>query len=96
MDHCWVYILASKRDGTLYVGLTSDLAARIHAHREGAVQGFTKKHGVKLLVHVEEFQELDETRSRERLVKRWNRAWKLDLIEDNNPQWRDLYEDIQA
>lgn len=94
MDRYWVYILASERNGTLYVGMTSDLATRIYAHREGAVEGFTKKYGVKILVHVEAFSELEEARSRERLLKRWKRKWKLDLIEEHNPQWRDLYDDI--
>ncbi len=89
-DRCYVYILASKRNGTLYVGVTSNLAGRIAAHKANAVPGFTKQYGVHMLVHVEEYSSVLEARAREHALKRWRRAWKLDLIEKDNPAWNDL------
>ena len=86
-----VYILASARNGTLYVGMTSDLAGRVYQHREGLTPGFTTKYGVKALVWYEDFPTADEAISAEKRIKRWRRAWKLQLIEKFNPQWRDLY-----
>ena len=86
-----VYILASGRNGTLYVGMTGDLAGRIYQHREGLTPGFTTKYGVKMLVWYEDFPTADEAISAEKRIKRWHRAWKLELIEKFNPQWRDLY-----
>lgn len=88
----FVYILASGRNGTLYVGVTTHLMARIHQHREGAIDGFTKRHGVKFLVLWEEYATIQEAIAREKAIKRWRRAWKLALIERANPAWRDLYE----
>jgi predicted GIY-YIG superfamily endonuclease len=85
----FVYILASKRNGTLYVGVTSDLARRAAEHRAGEVAGFTAKYGVKLLVHYEEFGEVRDAIQREKNLKRWNRAWKIKLIEERNPLWRE-------
>ncbi|MEM8600763.1 MAG: GIY-YIG nuclease family protein [Bacteroidota bacterium] len=87
-----VYILASRRNGTLYVGVTSDLARRIREHKQGTIPGFTKRYGVTRLVYVEEFDDIQDAMVRERRLKKWNRAWKLELIEEANPGWRDLYE----
>ncbi|MEO7634261.1 MAG: GIY-YIG nuclease family protein [Sphingomicrobium sp.] len=89
-----VYLLASRRNGTLYVGVTSNLPARIHQHRAGAVRGFTRDYGVKLLVWFEQHATMESAIIREKRVKKWNRAWKLALIEVANPDWRDLAEDI--
>lgn len=93
-DPCFVYILASKRNGTLYVGVTSDLVRRIEAHKANAVPGFTKQYGVHMLVHTEEFSSIGEARAREHTLKRWRRAWKLELIEKGNPSWKDLSAEI--
>jgi putative endonuclease len=93
-DAFWVYILASGKNGTLYIGITNDLARRLFEHREGLVPGFTRRHGVTRLVYAESFASVDEARRAERAMKRWRRAWKIQLIEKHNPDWRDLYEDI--
>ena len=87
----FVYMMASRRNGTLYVGVTSNLIGRTHQHREGLIDGFTKEHGCTLLVWYEVHDELDAARNRERQMKKWKRAWKLELIEQANPQWTDLY-----
>jgi len=92
----FVYILASGRNGTLYTGVTADLAARTWQHRTGAVPGFTKQYGVHQLVHVEAFGDVNDAILREKRIKKWRRAWKLELIERDNPQWRDLYNEINA
>jgi putative endonuclease len=89
-----VYLLASQRNGTLYVGVTSNLVARIHQHRAGLVAGFTRDYGVKLLVWFEQHPTMESAILREKRIKKWNRAWKLDLIEAANPDWRDLAEDL--
>lgn len=89
-----VYILASKRNGTLYVGVTSDLAVRVWQHRNDVVEGFTKKYGVHMLVYFELHEDLESAIVREKRLKKWNRAWKLRLIEEMNPDWDDLYESI--
>jgi putative endonuclease len=89
-----VYILASKRNGTLYVGVTSDLAVRVWQHRNDIVEGFTKKHGVHMLVYFELHDDMESAIVREKRLKKWNRAWKLRLIEEMNPDWNDLYESI--
>lgn len=89
-----VYILASKRNGTLYVGLTSDLRGRVRAHKQKLVQGFTKKYGVDRLVWYETHDSKDEALLREKRIKKWHRAWKLELIEARNPFWEDLYESL--
>jgi len=85
-----VYILASKPYGTLYVGVTSDLASRIEAHRSGAVAGFTEKYHVSRLVYFELHESMLDAIQREKQVKKWNRAWKLQLIGNANPTWMDL------
>ena len=91
-----VYILASARNGTLYIGVTGNLAARIWQHRNGIVEGFTKRYRVNRLVHVEEFFDVNEAIAREKAMKKWRRAWKLELIERDNSQWLDLFEVINA
>jgi putative endonuclease len=89
-----VYLLASQRNGTLYAGVTSNLLARIHQHRVGFVRGFTAKYGVKLLVWFEQHPTMHSAITREKCIKKWNRAWKVELIEAANPDWRDLAEDF--
>jgi putative endonuclease len=89
-----VYVLASGRNGTLYVGATSGLANRLSLHREDVIGGFTQKFGVLRLVWVEEFEDMQTAIRREKQTKKWNRTWKLQLIERHNPQWRDLWEEI--
>jgi putative endonuclease len=90
----YVYILASQRNGTLYVGMTDDLPKRIWMHREEVLPGFTMKHSVKMLVWYEVHDSRESAFVRERQIKKWNRAWKLELIEKTNPAWRDLYKDL--
>jgi putative endonuclease len=91
-----VYILANRRNGTLYIGVTSDLDRRTWEHRSDAVEGFTRRYGVKMLVYAEFHETMPEAILREKQLKKWRRAWKLDLIERNNPQWRDLYDDLAS
>ncbi|PHS21459.1 MAG: GIY-YIG nuclease [Robiginitomaculum sp.] len=92
--HPCVYILASKRNGTVYTGVTSDLAKRIWQHREGEVAGFSKRYNVKILVWYEAHETMESAITREKQIKEWKRVWKLELIEKTNPQWRDLWDDI--
>jgi putative endonuclease len=95
MDKCgYVYIMASRRNGTLYIGVTSDLPARAYAHRNGLISGFTRKYNCKLLVWYQAFDDLDAARHRELQMKEWRRAWKLRVIEEMNPEWEDLYESL--
>ena len=89
-----VYILASKRNGTLYIGVTSDLVKRVWQHRNDVVEGFTEKYGVHRLVFYELYTDMDEAIGREKRLKKWNRAWKIELIEKENPQWRDLWPEL--
>jgi len=89
-----VYMLASRRYGTLYIGVTSDLVRRVWQHREGVIGGFTSEYGVKLLVWFESHAEMVEAIRREKQLKQWRRAWKLRLIHEFNPTWRDLYPEI--
>ena len=96
MDGYYVYILASRRNGTLYIGVTNDIARRVMEHRTGIAGGFTKKYDVGVLVHIERYAEIEEARARERAMKKWRRVWKLELIEKNNPSWADLYDQINA
>jgi putative endonuclease len=91
MREYYVYILASGRNGTLYIGVTNDLAGRVFEHREGTANGFTKRYGVKLLVYAEVFSDVRDAIAREKALKKWRRAWKLKLIEASNPQWQELY-----
>jgi len=92
MRSYYVYILASDRNGTLYVGVTSDLSRRVWEHKEGLTPGFTSKYGVVRLVWYEEYPDIGDAIAREKRLKRWRRGWKLRLIEERNPQWLDLYE----
>ena len=89
-----VYILASERNGTLYIGVTSDLARRTWHHKTDAIEGFTRKYGVHILVHVEFHETMLDAITREKQLKKWNRAWKLRLIEQANPTRRDLARDL--
>ena len=89
-----VYLLASRYRGTLYVGVTSDLVQRIWQHRQGLVEGFTQRYGVHMLVWFEQHATMLDAIAREKRIKDWKRAWKLELIETNNPRWRDLYDDL--
>ncbi len=90
----WTYILCNKPYGTLYVGMTNNIVARAYQHREGIIAGFTKRYGVKRLVCFEEYATPGDAIVREKTLKRWPRAWKIALIERENPQWDDLYEGI--
>ena len=86
-----VYIMASGKNRTIYIGVTSDLIKRVYEHREGLIAGFTKRHGCKRLVWFTAFDDLQEARRRELQMKEWNRAWKIRLIEEQNLDWKDLY-----
>jgi putative endonuclease len=86
-----VYIMASARNGTLYIGVTSDLVKRVWEHRNGVVPGFTRKYGCKLLVWYAAYDDLQQARLRELQMKKWKRIWKLSEIEQMNPEWQDLY-----
>ena len=88
----FVYIMASRRNGTIYIGVTSDLAKRVWEHREGLIEGFTKKCGCKTLVWFERHDTIESAITREKQMKEWQRAWKLRRIEDMNPDWNDLFE----
>ena len=92
----YVYLLASRRKGTLYVGVTNDLSKRVWQHKQDLGEGFTKKYGVKSLVWFEQTESIESAIVREKQIKKWNRDWKVELIEKTNPQWRDLYEEIAA
>jgi putative endonuclease len=90
----FVYILASQRNGTLYIGVTNDILRRIWEHKEGKVPGFTKEYHVTKLVYYETFDDIGEAILREKQMKKWKRKYKLDLIEKDNPEWKDLYYDL--
>ncbi len=90
----YIYILASQKNGTLYIGVTSNLIQRVHQHKTGAIEGFTKKYKVDLLVYYEETEDINSGIAREKNLKAWKRQWKIDLIEKNNPSWKDLYPEI--
>ena len=90
----YVCIMASRRNGTLYIGVTSDLAKRVWEHREGRIDGFTKRYGCKVLVWFSVFGSLESAIRREKQMKEWQRAWKLRVIEEMNPDWNDLFESI--
>jgi putative endonuclease len=87
----FVYIMANRKNGTIYIGVTSDLIARVYAHREGLVEGFTKRYGCKILVWFEAFDDVQQARHRELQMKEWRRGWKVRLIEEQNLDWNDLY-----
>ncbi|MFQ5676480.1 MAG: GIY-YIG nuclease family protein [bacterium] len=90
----YIYILASKRNGTLYIGVTNDLIRRVYEHKNDVVDGFTKKYQVHRLVYYEETNDVYEALQREKRMKKWKRQWKIKLIEEMNPEWRDLYDEI--
>ena len=90
-----VYLLASRRNGTIYTGVTSNLLLRIAQHRDGTFAGFARKHGVMMLVWFELHETMETAILREKRIKKWERAWKMDLIEADNPEWRDLAEDFR-
>ena len=89
-----VYILASKRNGTLYIGVTSDVAKRVWEHKNNMVEGFTRRYGVHYLVWYELHESMESAIQREKRLKKWKRVWKLELIERSNPDWQDLYHTI--
>ena len=91
MKQYYVYILASKKNGTLYIGVTNDLIRRTYEHKEGLSDGFTKKYNVKLLVYYEIHSDINEAIKREKAMKKWLRKWKIELIEKTNPEWKDMY-----
>jgi putative endonuclease len=92
----YVYILASKRNGTLYIGVTNNLFRRVYEHKNDSIQGFTKKYGVHMLVYYEDTDNIESALQREKQLKTWKRRWKLELIEKVNPEWKDLWEEITA
>jgi len=92
----YVYILASKRNGTLYIGVTNNLIRRVSEHRDCLVEGFTKKYDVNRLVHYEFFEDIHDAIRRETLLKKWRRQWKIDLIQLRNVDWTDLYDTFRA
>ncbi|HVT01481.1 MAG TPA: GIY-YIG nuclease family protein [Patescibacteria group bacterium] len=94
MKSYWVYILANKRNGTLYIGVTSDLVKRVWEHKNNLVKGFTNKYDIHTLVYFEQTSDINEAIKREKQLKKWNRIWKLKLIEETNPEWKDLYKEI--
>ena len=87
----YVYLMASRPNGTIYLGVTSNLPQRAYQHRSGLMEGFSKKHGCKLLVWFERYDDIQDARSREHSMKKWKRSWKVELIEQRNPQWVDLF-----
>lgn len=90
----YVYILASKRNGVLYIGMTNDLARRVFEHKQGTVKGFAKKYHIDKLVYYEQTIDVNEAIMREKRLKKWKRNWKIQLIEQQNPEWKDLYDSI--
>jgi putative endonuclease len=94
MSGGWVYIMTNRPNGTLYAGVTSDIARRAWEHREGLVKGFTKRYGLKRLVYMEFYEDIRDAIQREKNMKHYSRAWKARLILEANPDWRDLYEDL--
>ena len=90
----YVYMLANRKQGILYIGVTNDLIRRVYEHREGSVESFTKRYGVDRLVYFETHDSIEAAIVREKKLKHWKRGWKTDLIEHDNPDWRDLYPDL--
>lgn len=91
MKQYYVYILASKRNGTLYIGVTNDLVRRVCEHKQKTVEGFTKRYNVNILVYYEIFKDIRQAITREKRLKAWKREWKIRLIEEQNPEWKDLF-----
>jgi len=94
MKTYYVYILASRCNGTLYVGVTNDLKRRVYEHKNNLIEGFTKKYGVKMLVWFDQTNDATAAITREKQIKTWKRQWKIELIEERNSEWRDLYEEL--
>jgi putative endonuclease len=94
MKSYYVYILASRRNGTLYIGVTNDLVRRAYDHKNDAIEGFTKNYGVHMLVYYESYKDVQDALAREKRMKKWKHQWKIDLIESKNPDWKDLYSEI--
>ncbi len=94
MQPGYVYLMASQPNGTIYLGVTSNIAQRAYQHRRGLIEGFSKKHGCTLLVWYEQHDDIQDARVREYQMKSWKRAWKLRLVEERNPQWRDLFDEL--
>ena len=90
----YVYILASKRNGALYTGVTNDLVKRVYEHKNDLADGFTKKYGIHQLVYFEQTGDVNSAIAREKQLKNWHRQWKLELIEEKNPEWKDLYQEL--
>ena len=86
--------MTNKKDGILYIGITNDLKRRVFEHKNGKIKGFTKKYNLDKLIYFEEFNNIDEAILREKILKKWNRAWKTELLEKSNPGWEDLYNDL--
>lgn len=91
MHSYYVYILASRKNGTLYIGVTNDLVKRVYEHKQNVIEGFTKRYKVHFLVYFEETTDIKSAITREKQLKKWNRVWKIKLIEQHNPGWKDLY-----
>jgi len=94
MKQFYTYILASRKNGTLYVGVTSDLQKRVFEHKDNLIEGFTKKYNLHILVYFEVHADIQEAIIREKQIKNWKRSWKIELIEKTNSEWRDLYSEI--
>lgn len=94
MKQYYVYILASRQNGTLYIGVTSDLIRRTYEHKNNLIPGFTAKYSIHTLVYYESHRDIESAIRREKQMKKWNRKWKLNLIEAGNPDWNDLYEEL--
>jgi len=94
MKQYYVYILSSRKNGTLYTGITSNLIKRIYEHKNNLVEGFSKRYNVHNLVCYEAYDDIAEALSREKHIKKWKRQWKIELIESENPEWKDLYSEI--
>lgn len=94
MKTYYVYIMASKKKGTLYIGMTNDLVRRVYEHKNELIDGFTKKYNIKKLVYFESTTDVGEAILREKRMKKWRRQWKIDLIEKQNPRWEDLFNDL--
>ena len=96
MKACFVYILAIKRNGTLYIGVTNDLVRRVIEHKSGSIGGFTTRYAVSILVYYEVYDNMYDAILRGKRLKRWKRQWKIQLIEGHNPKWQDLFSDDRA
>ena len=94
MKEPYVYLLANKRNGTLYIGVTSDLVKRVWQHKNSVVSGFSQRYGIHMLVWFENHPTMESAILKEKVLKKWNRSWKLELIEKSNPSWKDLYGEI--